>query len=173
MGPFVDFCWNHRRFFKWQGVPDRFLEAMPENWWADFHFYQEHSKDCMELFVMTEQDKIVAGGIVMEGLPPDMKIFEKRVGPFIEKGYLYIGFLFVVKEYRGQDIGSTWLRCIKGVYGANGFWLTVEEPGLIGFYKKNGFRWEESLTQGQRSEELLIFEPSNELDRFPKSFPRA
>jgi GNAT superfamily N-acetyltransferase len=113
----------------------------------------------MELFVITEKDRIVAGGMVFEGLPADMQVFDDDVRLYIEKGYLYIGYLFVDQAHRGKQLGSLWLTCIKGLYGGKGFWLTVEEPGLREFYEKNGFTWVKSLEKEGDSEELLLREP--------------
>ncbi|WP_318309258.1 GNAT family N-acetyltransferase [Flagellimonas crocea] len=161
MGTVIDFDQNGRRFLKWEKPPDQFLAAMPEEWQWDFYIYLENTVDHMELFAITEQDHILGGGMVFKGLPPEMKIFEKEVETFVERGYLYIGFLFVVPKYRGQHIGSTWLESMKALYSDKGFWLTVEEPSLIEFYEKNGFKWTGTLVQGKRSEELLTLEPSN------------
>lgn len=154
---------------QWQGGADQFLTAMPEEWRADFQLYMESCADRMELFVITDDRKIIAGGIVMNGLPPEMKRFEKDIKHCIEKGYLYIGYLFVATEYRKQNIGSTWLRHITETFDTQGFWLTVEDARLIEFYEKNGFRWTGTLTQDQLSEELLVFEPSNRTDNPTKS----
>ncbi|MDC6405733.1 MULTISPECIES: GNAT family N-acetyltransferase [Maribacter] len=159
MGSIIDLCQNNRQFLKWQGPLDQFLAAMPEEWHWDFFIYMDNAKDCIELFAITVDDQIVSGGMVFKGLPPEMKIFEREVEHYPENGYLYIGFLFVVPEYRGQDIGSTWLECIRALYGEKGFWLTVEEPGLVGFYEKNGFKWTSTLKRGPIIEELLILEP--------------
>lgn len=161
MGASVDFQQGQRRFMRWQGPPDQFLAAMPEDWRADFHLYLESCANRMELFVITDNGQIIAGGIVMNGLPPEMKLFEKDIKPFIEKGYLYIGFLFVATEYRKQNIGSTWLSHIMKMFGTQGFWLTVEDPGLITFYEKNGFRWTGTLKQGAVCEDLLVLEPND------------
>lgn len=159
MGSVIDFGQNNRQFLKWQGPLDQFLAAMPEEWHWDFLIYMDNVGDSMEIFAITVHEEIVGGGMVFKGLPPEMKIFEKEVEHFTEGGYLYIGYLFVVPERRGQDIGSTWLECIKALYGHKGFWLTVEEPGLVAFYEKNGFRWIGTLKQGRIIEELLILDP--------------
>ena len=119
----------------------------------------------MELFAITDHGQMVAGGVVMEGLPLEMAAFEDELMPFIKKGYLYIGFLFVVPEYRGQQIGSKWLGHIGKFYGGKGFWLTVEEPGLVAFYEKNGFKWKATLSKGGGNEELLVLEPAEHSDR--------
>lgn len=169
MGTSVDFHQGQRQFMQWQGAPDQFLAAMPEEWRADFRLYLESCADRMELFVITDNGQIIAGGIVMNGLPPEMKRFEKDIKHYIEKGYLYIGFLFVATEYRKQNIGSTWLRHITEAFDTQGFWLTVEDVGLIEFYEKNGFGWKGTLTQDQLSEELLVFEPYNGADNPTKS----
>lgn len=169
MGTIIDFDQTGRQFLKWEGSLDEFLTGMPEEWRLDFCMYLENSVDRMELFTITEQGHILGGGMLFKGLPPEMKIFEKEVEPFVERGYLYIGFLFVVPEYRGQNIGSTWLGCIKTLYGDKGFWLTVEEPGLVSFYEKSGFKWTDTLIQGQICEELLIWEPSNHFGGRPKT----
>lgn len=159
MGPIIDFQQSKRQFLKWEGPMDKFVAAMPEDWQPDFEQYLKSSRDHMELFAITDDDQIVAGGIVFEGLPSEMKIFEVEVDSFIEKGYRYIGFLFVVPEHRKQNLGSTWLYCVKAMQGTNGFWLTVEEPGLREFYEKNGFRWMGTLKKGRLSEELMVFDP--------------
>ncbi|WP_318342902.1 GNAT family N-acetyltransferase [Flagellimonas baculiformis] len=142
---------------------------MPEEWRLDFFLYMESSMDRMELYAIMEQGHILGGGMLFKGLPPEMGIFEKEVEPFVENGHLYIGFLFVVPAYRGQNLGSTWLECIKTLHGDKGFWLTVEEPGLIAFYEKNGFKWTATLIQGQICEELLIWEPPNHFEGRPKT----
>ncbi len=161
MGPFVDFPQGQWEFSKWQGSPDRFLAAMPEDWQADFLLYLETCTERMELYAISDDDQIMAGGAVLKGLPPDMELFEKETRRFVEKGYLYIGFLFVDAAHRGQNIGSSWLKHLFKALEGQGFWLTVEDPGLIKFYEKNGFRWIGTLKQGSICEDLLVLEPND------------
>ncbi len=159
MGPLINSDQPKGQFLKWEGPLEEFVAAMPEDWWPDFQLYLEDSRDSMELFTITDYDQIVAGGMVLEALPREMKVFEIEAAPFIEKGYLYIGFLFVIPEYRRRNLGSAWLSCVKALYATKGFWLTLEEPGLREFYEKNGFRWVGTLKQGGLSEELMVFGP--------------
>jgi GNAT superfamily N-acetyltransferase len=159
MGSAVGSGQHQKQFLKWEGPLDSFTAAMPDDWPPYFQQCIAESRDAMELFVITEKDRIVAGGMVFEGLPADMQVFDDDVRLYIEKGYLYIGYLFVDQAHRGKQLGSLWLTCIKGLYGGKGFWLTVEEPGLREFYEKNGFTWVKSLEKEGDSEELLLREP--------------
>jgi len=159
MGSAVGSGQHQKQFLKWEGPLDSFMKAMPEDWPPYFQHCFEESQNNIELFVLTEKDRIVAGGMVFEGLPNEMQVFADDLRAYILKGYLYIGYLFVDKAYRGQQLGSLWLTCIKGLYGSKGFWLTVEDPALREFYVKNDFKWEKILVHDGNSEELLIMNP--------------
>ena len=56
------------------------------------------------------------------------------------KGYLYVGFIFVIEERRQQNLGSIWLDNLKKMYPNQKFWLTIEDLKLDTFYVKNGFK---------------------------------
>ena len=123
-----------------QNTPNDFFSILPEDWRCLIAPYWEGYKANSTIYVLENHKEIVGGGIVFASASPDMTHFEKTQGKvYFDLGYLYIGFLWVIPEYRGRELGSKWLSLLKEQNKNQSYWLTIEEENLKAFYKKNGF----------------------------------
>ena len=145
-------------FQKYYGDPQHFFKLLPASWtegllevWDDYALKSE-------LFVLLMDGQIIAGGLVVKGIPEDMQHFLKEAMFWASKGYYYIGYLWVVEEYRNQDLGSKWLRQLKRHYPQKKFWLSIEEEKLADFYLRNDFRLVKELHSAEGHEWILVFE---------------
>lgn len=142
-------CLNYEQFFK----------IIPKDWneyilafWNDF-------KSTTECYVLVENKEVIAGGLVFSKCPPDMWYAINEANKWFEKGYLYLGFIFVLEEKRHQNLGSVWLNYLKTKFPNQKYWLTIEDLRLDRFYVKNDFKKVKSLFNQDQEEWLYIFDP--------------
>ncbi len=143
-------------FQKYAGDPNHFFKLLPASWTGQLLEVWEYYTLKSELFVLVSEGKIVAGGLVVKGLPEDMQHFLQEAMFWSSQGYLYIGYLWVVEEYRNHGLGSKWLQALLAYYPKKRFWLAVEEEGLQKFYLANGFRLVKELANGNDVEWILV-----------------
>ena len=115
-------------------------------------------KDSTACYLLVESDEIVAGGLVFSKCPPDMLYAKEEANAWFEKGYLYLGFIYVLERKRGQNLGSLWLSKLKAKFPKQNWWLTIEDLNLHGFYTKNGFKKIKTLHHNGSHEVLYVFE---------------
>lgn len=116
-------------------------------------------KDSTKCYLLVESDEIVAGGLVFSKCPPDMLYAKEEANAWFENGYLYLGFIYVLEERRGQNLGSLWLSELKNAFPKQKYWLTIEDLRLHDFYVKNGFKKVKTLNNNGQKEVLYCFEP--------------
>ena len=75
-----------------------------------------------------------------------------------KQGYLYLGFIFVLEEYRQKKLASKWLLEVKNSYKKPKFWLSIEDYSLHSFYQKNGFKIIAEDSKAKDPEWLLVFD---------------
>ncbi|MGM5469785.1 GNAT family N-acetyltransferase [Flavobacteriaceae bacterium LMO-SS05] len=139
---------------------ERFFNKLPKNWIEVILPHWEKLKTTTELYVLMEEDAILAGGLVFSKCPPDMMYYKKEAKEWFNKGYLYLGFIFVDESKRNKSLGSLWLENIKKHYPNNGFWLAIEDENLHKFYSKNGFEKMATLKNKDLQEEsIYAFKP--------------
>src|SRR5690606_13450182 len=107
--------------------------------------------------VLLENNKPIAGGLVFSECPPDMLYAEEEADYWCKNGYLYLGFIYVLEEKRGRNLGSLWLSHLKSKFLKQKYWLTIEDMGLHGFYSKNGFVKVKTLSNAGQDEILYAF----------------
>lgn len=116
-----------------------FFEMLPSDWKDNIVPFWNDLKSTTQLFVLIENETIIGGGLVFSKCPPDLMYYEKEANKWFDKGYLYLGFIFVDEKQRNRSLGSLWLGNIKKQYPKTGFWLAIEDENLHKFYDKNGF----------------------------------
>jgi hypothetical protein len=120
--------------------PEQFFNMLPEDWQVLIVPYWESYKDDAKIYVLKENDEVVAGGLVFSKSLPDMSDFEKSLQYLFSEGYLYLGFIWVPLDKRNRQLASQWLTLLKNQDPNQKYWLTIEEPWLKHFYEKNGFK---------------------------------
>ena len=140
--------------------PNDYFKILPQDWQEIISTLWDKVKETSTIYAIVEEDSIIVGGIVFTEKIPEMTKFELERGqPFFDRGYGYIGFLWVAENRRNEQLGTKWLSLLKGHNLKQGFWLTVEEEGLKKFYEKNGFK---TIAQGgdkENMEWLCVYEP--------------
>lgn len=137
-----------------------FFDMLPIDWQENILPFWEELKLTTQVYVLIEEDIILAGGLVFSKCPPDMTYYKKKADEWFEKGYLYLGFIFVDETKRNRNLGSLWLDNVKKEYPKNGFWLAIEDENLHKFYVRNGFEKVETVKNGELNEEsIYIYNP--------------
>lgn len=137
-----------------------FFEMLPQDWQESILPFWENFKASTQLYVVIENDEIVAGGLVFSKCPPDMLYYEKKANNWFKKGFFYLGFIYVDETKRNRNLGSIWLDKIKNTYPNRGFWLAIEDENLHRFYSRNQFEKVEAIKKEDSTEEsIYIFNP--------------
>lgn len=143
-----------------QSFNQDFFQLLPINWKNSIIPFWDDYIDNASIYLIYDDDKIIAGGIVFNTCSPDMMYNELEAEKWFDSGYLYLGFIWVVEEYRNKKIGSKWLQALINKFPAQKFWLTIDEENLAFFYIKNGFKLITSLKNDDDIEWLLTYEPA-------------
>jgi len=132
-----------------------FFDVLPKDWQEVILPFWSELKASTEVYVFLEDNSIIAGGLVFSKCPPDMMYYEKEANKWFEKGYLYLGFIFVDESKRNRNLGSLWLDNVKKLYPSNGFWLAIEDENLYKFYIRNGFEKVHTIKSPEFNEESI------------------
>ena len=147
-------------FKNYTSKADLFFNMLPKDWQESIVPFWDNLKQTTQVFVLVEQDIIVAGGMVFSKCPPDMMYYEKEANKWFKMGYLYLGFIYVDETKRNRNLGSLWLDSVKKEYSKNGFWLAIEDENLHKFYIRNGFEKTATVKNSDLNEEsIYIFNP--------------
>jgi len=136
-----------------------FFQLLPTDWKNSILPFWDNYVDNSSIYLLFDNDKIIAGGIVFHSCSPDMMYNELEAKKWFDNDYLYLGFIWVVEEYRNKKIGSKWLQALMKKFPTQKFWLTIDEQNLAFFYTKNGFKLIKSLKNGNDDEWLLTYKP--------------
>lgn len=138
---------------------------MPEDWQVLIVPYWEAYKDVAKIYVLKENDEVVAGGLVFSKSLPDMSDFERSLQYLFTEGYLYIGFIWVPPYKRNRNLASQWLTLLKNQDPTQKYWLTIEEEWLKHFYEKNRFKLIKESDGINSKEWLFTWRPKTEVRR--------
>ena len=137
-----------------------FFDMLPKDWQDTIVPFWEGLKATTQLFVLVENDAILAGGLMFSKCPPDMMYYENEAKEWFNKDYLYLGFIYVEEKQRNRNLGSLWLDNIKNLRPNRGFWLAIEDENLHKFYDRNGFEKVATiLNQDLQGESIYAFNP--------------
>lgn len=142
-----------------QSFNQDFFQLLPIDWKNSILPFWDNYVDNSSIYLLFDNDKIIAGGVVFRSCSPDMMYNKLEAKKWFDNDYLYLGFIWVVEEYRNKKIGSKWLQALMKKFPTQKFWLTIDEENLAFFYIKNGFKLIKSLKNGNDDEWLLTYKP--------------
>ncbi|MFA5296954.1 MAG: hypothetical protein WC389_01960 [Lutibacter sp.] len=140
--------------------PEQFFNILPEDWKSLIVPYWDNYKDVAKIYILKDDDEVVAGGLVFSKSLPDMSDFERSLQYLFSQGYLYIGFIWVPEHKRNKQLASQWLTLLKNQDPKQKYWLTIEEEWLKYFYEKNGFKLIEESNDADDMEWLYTYVPA-------------
>ena len=135
--------------------PSLFFDLLPPDWQDEIVPYWPDYQATSQIFILLNEDEKLGGGIVFSNGSPDTVAYQKEAQKWFDKGYLYIAFFFILEKYRGQHLGSEWLRQLFNRFPGQPFWLAIEDHELLGFYEKNGFEKVKEV-DGQYGKEWIM-----------------
>ena len=134
-----------------------FFNMLPLDWQESILPFWDLYKNSTKCYVLLDHEKPVAGGLVFSKCSPDMLYNKEEAETWFNKGYFYLGFIYVIEERRGHNLGSEWLSHLKEINPKQKYWLTIEDLGLHGFYIKNGFSKVRALYHENQEEIIYSF----------------
>lgn len=137
---------------------DTFFSILPPDWQESLLPFWEGCNQSTKCYVLLDDEKPVVGGLVFSECPPDMLGVKEEAKEWFHKGYLYLGYIYVLENRRGQNLGSAWLSSLKKANPDQKYWLTIEDFALHGFYIKNGFVREKVIANEKLEEILYTFD---------------
>ncbi|MGV8947555.1 MAG: hypothetical protein ACOH1N_14095 [Lutibacter sp.] len=141
--------------------PEQFFNILPEDWQVLIVPFWDNYKNTAKIYILKEDNEVVAGGLVFSKSLPDMSDFERSLQYLFSEGYLYIGFIWVPTHKRNQQLASRWLTLLKNKNPKQKYWLTIEEEWLKYFYEKNGFKLIKESKENDDKEWLYTYEPAS------------
>ena len=135
-----------------------FFKILPKDWQEGIVPFWEDYKKTTKGYLLIDTNTIIAGGLLFSKCPPDMLYAHEEAASWINKGYLYVGYIYVIEARRHQNLGTIWLHELKKQYPNQKFWLTIEDLKLDAFYVKNGFKRIKSLDNNGVEEVIYTFE---------------
>lgn len=105
--------------------------------------------------------ELIGGGMIFSSLLAGATDFEKFHADYLFKTFgNYIGFVWVRPEFRGMKLGRDWFLALFKHYPSSGFWLSIEEEGLLTFYTQLGFHSHAIHKEGKVFQEhILVYQP--------------
>ena len=137
---------------------EKFINILPEDWQAQLHTIPKAIIKSSKTFILESDTGILAGGLIFSKILPEMAGYRDEAVHWYTSNYLYIGYLWVPKEYRNLKMGSKWLSELKSRYPEQKFWLTIEDYNLKFFYEKNQFRFIKKLDIEKSDEWLMVYD---------------
>lgn len=142
-------------------APERFFAILPSDWqeeimsaWPDCHTYAR-------VLGVNLDGSIIGGGIVFSQPSPDVAPYADDAKALFNKGYLYIGFLWVDPAHREKGYGTRIMRQIMKTYPRKHFWISIEDPSLSAFYEKLGFRFLKIVHGADKPEWIYTLESND------------
>ena len=135
-----------------------FLDLLPQEWREILELWMKEHPSEPELYGIFGGENLLAGGAVFRSsLPPGTNHYINECLTRFAAGQAYIGFLWVSPESRGLGVGHFWLQSVlkEEKPSSRAFWLTIEDPSLVGFYSKAGFKLIKEL-KGEEGPEWLL-----------------
>jgi len=136
--------------------PEIFFDILNEEWQLEVHELWSDYIDSSQVYVLKIHNKVMAGGIVFSKPTPDTLDYFDRAQQWFDKGYLYIGFVFVEPKERNQRLGTIWMQKIIEHLNPNPCWLAVDDRDLLSFYLKLGFTVAEEVNSNSGVKEWIM-----------------
>lgn len=133
-----------------------FFDLLPKEWQESIDSSIHYFKDNATLYLLEENNTLLAGGIVFSKHLPEMDAYREEANYWFSNDYLYIGYVWVPFEKRNNNYGSLWFTYLFKKDPTQHYWLTTEETSLRYFYEKMGFTFLKTLRNGDVQEELFI-----------------
>lgn len=138
------------------GSPFDFFNILPQDWREGIVPYWSEYKLNTRVFVLKREETVMAGGLVFCSPSPDTLAYGSMAEEWFAKGYLYLGFIWVAENLRGNQLGSHWLTKVQAHYKGQKFWLAIEEEKLQHFYRQNGFQMVAETTAAGYPEWIMV-----------------
>ena len=148
-------------FFKSIANSTSFISLLPADWLVALRSYLPLVENNAQAYGLYQAGELVAGGVVFLEELKESTSFEKEHAPYMFKACgPYIGFVWVLPERRGEQLGSLWFNELFKTFPNQGFWLSIEEAGLKTFYEKIGFKvFDTHIENGNFLEQILFYNP--------------
>ena len=137
-------------------TPSVFFDFLPEDWLVEIeHFWPEYTGNS-HIFALAENQHVIAGGIVFSTVSPDTRGYQEVAMEWFDRGYRYMGFIYVDENRRKEGLGSMWVNSVRSHNPDWRFWLAIDEYGLSNFYKKLGFEIVQEVLNAGQPEWILV-----------------
>ncbi len=137
-----------------------FFEILPQDWQDDIVPYWDSYKDSSTIYIISQKEHIIGGGIVFSNCPPDIDYYKIEAEEWFDNGYKYLGFIWIAESKRNMNLGSLWLDELKKQNPLQKYWLLIEEEHLHRYYQKNNFTLIKTIVNNHLSEWLYAYKPT-------------
>lgn len=136
--------------------PSVFFDFLPEDWQIEIiPFWPGYEKNA-HIYALAEDGRVIAGGIIFTTVSPDTIGYRDIARVWFDRGYRYMGFIYVDENRRKEGLGSKWVNSIRSQHPDWKFWLAIDEYGLSKFYEKLGFEIAQEVLNADQPEWILV-----------------
>lgn len=143
--------------------PEVFFDLLPTDWLDALHANWSDFKPSTYVFGIKKGQQVIGGGLVFSEHSNETDNYPQVSKYYFSAGFLYIGYLWVAEDFRGQNIGDFWLNSVFNMFPQNPFWLSIEDAGLAKFYLRNGFTLEREMIFPGGKDWIYVRKPVSEL----------
>ncbi len=137
-------------------MPAMFFDFLPKDWRMEIEPYWPKYNKKAWIYCLVENSEIIAGGIVFSEVSPDTLAYSNVARSWFDKGYLYMGFIYVKESRRNQGLGSLWIEKVKSLNQSQLYWLAIDTFSLSNFYQKLGYEVVQEVVHDGQAEWILI-----------------
>lgn len=135
--------------------PHIFFDFLPGDWRDEIEPFWPEFEGKARIYCLEDGHQVVAGGIVFFDVSPDTQGYADIARSWFDKGFAYMGFIYVDETRRSQGLGSYWIEAVRALDPTQRFWLAIDEYGLSNFYRKLGFEVKQEVINNNQPEWIL------------------
>lgn len=133
-----------------------FFAMLPADWQAGIVPFWQDYQSSARVYTLRKDHRLAGGGLVFSKPSPDTLTYKNEAQNWFDKGYLYIGFLWIDQQFRNRQLGSYWLQQVFRQNPGQKFWLAIEDESLASFYSKNGFYLKKTIHLADSCEWIML-----------------
>lgn len=137
---------------------ESFFGLLPADWQEAIVPYWMDYTDSSFLYILMENNEIIGGGLEFTKPSPEMLSHFQLAQSYFQKGYNYLGYIWINESHRGKGLGLFWLENLIKLKPNQKFWLSIEEYSLHSFYEKTYFKLVQHLRSDEGEEWIMIRE---------------
>ena len=135
--------------------PLPFWNILPDDWRQEIEPVWQDYGSTASVYGLITDNELCAGLICFTTVSPDTGAYAALAQSWFDRGYYYLGFLYVPDDRRNRGYGSTLMRELFKHTPQKDYWLSIEEYSLRRYYEKLSFKYKGEI-HGESGPEWIM-----------------